>query len=310
MKDRNWVVDVLIPTYKPDKNFITNIQRLQEQEYPVHKIIIMNTEERFWRESGVESRLECSHLEIHHVTANEFDHGGTRHQGMEYSKADIVICMTQDALPKDQHLVTRLLEGLAQPGAAVAYARQLPYKDCGILEAYTRGFNYPDANRVKTIKDLPELGIKTYFCSNVCAAYKRNVYLELGGFTRRTIFNEDMIFAGKAIQAGYGAVYCAKAQVFHSHNYSCVQQFRRNFDLAVSQADHPEVFRGIPSEREGLRMVTQSGRYLCRIKKPYLIPQLLVVSGFKLIGYQMGKRYKRLPGWLVMKCTMNQTYWR
>ena len=44
------------------------------------------------------------------------------------------------------------------------------------------------------------MGIKTYFCSNVCAAYKKDIFEKLGGFVDRTIFNEDMIYAGNLIQ--------------------------------------------------------------------------------------------------------------
>ena len=98
-----------------------------------------------------------------------------------------------------------------------------------LAEQYTRSFNYPDKSRIKTKEDIPVLGIKAYFCSNVCAAYRRSIYEEMGGFISRTIFNEDMIMAAKMMQAGYAVVYAAEAKVVHSHNYGYVQQFRRNF---------------------------------------------------------------------------------
>lgn len=41
----------------------------------------------------------------------------------------------------------------------------------------------------------------------------------------------------------------------HSHNYSVKQQFHRNFDLAVSQTAHPEIFEQVSSEAEGMRLV-------------------------------------------------------
>jgi rhamnosyltransferase len=97
--------------------------------------------------------------------------------------------------------------------------------------------------------------------------------------------------------------------VIHSHNYNCTQQFKRNFDLAVSQADHPEVFGGIRSESEGIRLVKQTAHYLSEQHKPWLIPGMFVKSGFKYMGYRMGKAYHMLPQWLVMKCTMNREYW-
>lgn len=55
----------------------------------------------------------------------------------------------------------------------MAYARQLPDKDCPLAERYTRSFNYPEESCLKTKADLKRLGIKTFFASNVCCAYDR-----------------------------------------------------------------------------------------------------------------------------------------
>lgn len=309
MELKNPVVAVLVPTYRPDKKFSRLLQMLGRQTYPVKQLIIMNTEKSLWNEGGYEG---IPGLEVHHVTKEEFDHGGTRRLGMRYVRADVCICMTQDAVPADEYLVERLVEALSQKledPVAVAYARQLPDKDCRVIERYTRGFNYPDKSFVKTEADLPRLGIKTYFCSNVCAAYNMDIYNRMDGFVPKTIFNEDMLYAADVIDAGYGIAYAAEARVTHSHNYSCMQQLRRNFDLAVSQADHPEVFGGLKSEGEGIRMVKQTARYLCKHKRWYLLPELVMQSGCKYTGYLLGKHYKKLPGHLVRRLTMNQTYW-
>lgn len=303
-------VAVLIPTYRPDKRLARLLQMLQHQTYPVKQIIIMNTERSLWNEGGYEG---IPGLEVHHVTRAEFDHGGTRRQGMGYVKTDICICMTQDAVPADKHLVEALVQALAQESGgepvAAAYARQLPDKDCRLIERYTRSFNYPEEPVVKTSADLPRLGIKTYFCSNVCAAYRMDIYDRLDGFVEEAIFNEDMLYAAQVIDAGYGVAYAPDARVIHSHNYSGRQQFHRNFDLAVSQAQHPEVFAAVPSESEGIRMVKQTAKYLKEQKKAYLLPVLVYQSGCKYLGYQLGKHYRLLPMALVRKLTMNQAYW-
>ena len=120
-----------------------------------------------------------------------------------------------------------------------------------------------------------------------------------------------MIFAGRAVlQDDYAVAYAAEARVIHSHNYNCRQQFKRNFDLAVSQADHSEIFNGIRSESEGIRLVKSTARFLIRQKKPWLVPGLVVKSGFKYLGYRAGKCYRLLPGWMILKCTMNREYWK
>ena len=128
----------------------------------------------------------------------------------------------------------------------------------------------------------------------MCAAYDKGIYQKTGGFTERAIFNEDMICAGTMIQKGYSVVYAADARVYHSHNYSGRQQFHRNFDLGVSQAEHPEIFlKEYLSEGEGIRLVKRSLGYLIRTGHFWLIPQLIWQSGMKYAGYFLGEKIQK-----------------
>lgn len=299
-------VDVIIPTYKPDERVVLLVKKLLKQSYPLREIHLIDTDTGIFPE---ELAQLSDNIKVTHIPKEKFDHGGTRHMGMLKSKAEIVVYMTQDALPANEYLIEEMVKPFAEKDIAVSYARQLPDQECKVIERYTRSFNYPKQSRVKSIEDLDTLGIKTYFCSDVCAAYRKDVYESLGGFEEKTIFNEDMIMAAKIIQSGFKIAYIAEAKVIHSHNYSCMQQFRRNFDLAVSQAEHPEIFENVKSESEGIRLVVDTARYLVKIKKPWLIFSLIIKSGFKFLGYRLGKNYRKLPEWLIAKCTMNPGYW-
>ena len=304
-------VDVIIPVYKPDSGFLTLVDKLETQTVPVNQIIIMNTEQKYLDRLLYGTTLERKYhnITVKHLSKREFDHGRTRNQGVKLSRADVFIMMTQDAIPADEYLVERLLAGLAGEKTAVAYARQLPGKESSEIERYTRGFNYPGESRLKTKADLPELGIKTFFCSNVCAAYKRKIFDGLGGFVNRAIFNEDMLYAAKAVTADFGIAYVADARVYHSHNYTCRQQFHRNFDLGVSQADHPEVFAAYPSESEGIRLVKSTVDYLKKRGMGRKIPSVILQSGFKYAGYLCGKRYRFMPKRLAAALSSNKEYW-
>ena len=279
---------------------------LKKQTYPIGTILIINTGEEFFPKKDYES---WQNVQIRHIKTKDFDHGGTRDGAASLLCGEMILFMTQDAVPADEYLVERLVAAFEREEVAAAYARQLPDKDCDIIERYTRSFNYPKESSIKTKQDLDRLGIKTFFCSNVCAMYRRSVYEKLGGFVKHTIFNEDMIFAGKLIQEGYAIAYVAEARVVHSHNYTNRQQLHRNFDLAVSQADHPEVFDGIRSEGEGIRLVKKTAGWLCRQGKPWLVIQLVWQSGWKYLGYLLGKKYRKLPRWVIDRCTMNPKYW-
>ena len=306
------MVDVIIPVYRPDEKLEKLIERLNQQTVePAHIFFMQTMTEDEAEDTRVRKILEKSkHGTIVPIGKLEFDHGGTRNKGAQMSEAEFMLFMTQDAVPEDPVLIEKLLQAVQQKDTiAAAYGRQLPDDKVGVIETYTRQFNYPEESLIKGKEDLPRLGIKTYFCSNVCAMYRRDIYLKMGGFVTKTIFNEDMICAGTMIQKGYSVVYAADARVYHSHNYSGRQQFHRNFDLGVSQAEHPEIFEGVPSEGEGIRLVKRSLGYLIRTGHFWLIPQLIWQSGMKYAGYFLGKRYRKLPRKVVLACTMSPYYW-
>ena len=304
-------IDVIIPVYRPGKELVELIERLEHQSVPVHRILLVNTEEKYWKafEYDHPHRERYENIRLWHISKREFDHGKTRREAVKKSRAGIFVMMTQDAMPADEFLLERLTAPLSQKNMAVSYARQLPGDDAGAVERFTRQFNYPPESRVKSAADIPELGIKTYFCSNVCAAYRRDIYEKQGGFPKRAIFNEDMIYAAGCIQAGYRIAYTAQAKVIHSHQYTNKVQFRRNFDLGVSQAEHPEIIKGVPSESEGIKLVKRTAAYLRENGKSREILPMCVTSIYKFFGYKLGKNYKRLSFRRIMKYTMNREYW-
>lgn len=308
MKKTDKKIDAIIPVYHPGKEFRELIEKLSSQSYPLRKIILMNTGEAPWRS---EIEREFPLCEVHLLRKEEFDHGGTRHLGTTFSDADYLLFLTQDAMPEDEKLVEKLVESFSWDSKIkAAYGRQLPNASCREIEKYTRSFNYPEKSRIKSQEDLQKLGIKTFFCSNVCAMYEKKTYDSVGGFIRRTIFNEDMIYAGGLIKSGYKIAYVAEARVIHSHNYNAIEQFHRNFDLAVSQTDNPQIFEGIRSEKEGVRLVFNTAKYLIRVKKPWLLFPLVTTSAGKILGYKFGQNYRRLSDDFILKCTMNPSYWR
>lgn len=303
-------IDVIIPVYKPGKELFELLDRLGKQSVCANKIILMNTEKQFFDQltEGMDFAAKYPMAEVHHLTKAEFDHGGTRHQGVSASEADIVVMMTQDAMPADEYLLEKLTQHLSGD-VACAYGCQLAREDSSVLEKISREFNYPPVSRIKSAEDLPELGIKTFFCSNVCAAYRRDIYNELGGFTRHTIFNEDMIYAAGAVEKGYQISYEAQARVVHSHNYNCRQQFHRNFDLGVSQADHPEIFGKVKSESEGKKLVKAATEYLKKNGQIGKLPGFYLQCAFKYAGYLCGKNYRKLPKKVILWASDNKSYW-
>ena len=307
-------VDILIPTYKPDDRFVELLKRLKKQTIRANNIIIINTDKDKWRELRTDDKLLEAGItdgfEVHHIEKKDFDHGRARNSCVELSNAKYFICMTQDATPKDDKLIEKLIEPMEDDSdIKMCYARQLPYKNSSPIETYTRLFNYPPKSITKSKEDKKELGIKLYFASNVCCAYDRSTFDRLGHFPENVILNEDMLYARKVIEAGYKIKYCAQAMVFHSHEYSGFKQLKRNFDIAASQAMNPDVFGELKSESEGIRLVKKTAAYLIKNHKKRCIPSLIWISGCKYIGYRLGRRYKNIPAGIRKRLSMNSSFW-
>lgn len=301
-------VDLIIPTYAPDKKLDVLLERISMQDVKPNRILLLNTVID-GKEKIVDQYIEKYGVEVYPISKDEFDHGATRAYGASLSDAEFILFMTQDAVPADRHLIGNMRKGFENEEVSICYARQLSRKQGDIIEQFTRQFNYPDESMLKSKENIETMGIKAFFCSDVCAMYKKSVYDEMGGFVKKTIFNEDMIMAYHMIQAGYKILYEKDAKVIHFHNYSYIQQFHRNFDLGVSHSQYVEVFGNIKSESEGMRLVADTARHLIKEDHYFKVADLIFASGFKYLGYRTGLLYKKLPKSVIMKCTSNKGYW-
>lgn len=299
-------IDIIIPVYKEGKEFRELIGKLLCQTVLPEHIFILQTV----TEEKAMLSFDDDRVFVYPVKREEFDHGGTRDFGVKLSKADYVLMMTQDAMPEDDNLLAELLKGFALPNVGIVFGRQLARKDADITEQLTRLHNYPEKSCLKTRADVEKLGIKTYFCSDVCAMYQRELYESLGGFVHPAIFNEDMIMAYKVIHAGYGVYYAADAKVIHSHSYTCMQQFHRNFDLGVSQSQNSDIFDNISSEKEGAGFAKKVIMTLCKKGHPFKAVYFALQCGFRLAGFKLGKNYERLSRRMLLRCTMSPWYWK
>lgn len=300
-------VDVIIPTCNPSEDFSLLLGSLQRQTVMPRKVYILNTITDNCNVSSFNARYRIAdNIEIRHLESAEFDHGKTRNEGARLSDADFVLFLTQDAVPADNKLIEQLSKNINE-NVVVAFARQISSNQLPI-ERLQRAFNYPAKSYIKSEKDKKSMGIKTIFCSNVCAMYHRKTFWDLDGFNTKNIFNEDMLFAYKAIKAGYSIAYEANACVIHSHNYSCLKIFRRYFDQGVSQKENEHIFKEFSSLGEGSKQAQFVIKGLWANKDIANIILFLFQSASKLSGFFFGRHYTWIPKGLCKKLSMNAKY--
>ena len=165
-------------------------------------------------------------LEVRSIDQVEFDHGDTRNQLAALSKGDLLVFLTQDAIPAGPDWLATLVKNFEDPQVGGAYCRNLPRPDADLL---TKVFSAGDPGytaerrevRLADVPDYDELDPNAkrllYNFNDVASAVRRDLW-ELHPFPR-TWFGEDILMARALLEAGYTVVYCAKAAVEHSHDY-------------------------------------------------------------------------------------------
>ena len=298
-------ISVIIPTRNAEAYMDNLLISLTNQSKKIHEIIVIDTASKDKTKEICEKYDAVKFIQIRD---GEFDHGGTRNRAAKQATGDILVFMTQDAYPEDDNFIYELTKNLGENNIVASYGRQKAREDAQVLEKFARSFNYGEQNIIKSKEDIDKLGVKTFFLTNVCSAFLANEFWKVEGFPEKTIMNEDMIIASKLIFAGKKVLYSAKAVVIHSHKYTYMQQFKRNFDVGVVFTDSSDYFYGVKSESEGIKYVKAAAKYLVKNKKVYLIPHLVIDSGFRFIGYKMGQRYNKLPIKMVKKMSMHSFY--
>ncbi len=249
-------------------------------------------------------------VRVHHIAPSEFDHGGTRTMAAGLVGGDILVYMTQDAVPTAADALECLVRPFADVRVAATYGRQLPVKDAGIFSEHLRLFNYPDQSQIRCLRDREQFGFKTIFISNSFAAYRRDVLAAHGYFQDHLLFGEDTLTVAKLLENGYCVAYVSEAGVWHSHNYSIVQDFKRYFDIGVFHVDQAGQLQKFGGPGGVGRKYVRSEIGLLLTRKKYgRLPESLLRNLGKFIAYNLGKRYRLLPRCCAERLSMNRNWW-
>ncbi|MCM3378793.1 MULTISPECIES: glycosyltransferase family 2 protein [Shouchella] len=302
------VCSIIIPTLNGlselKKNEAILMKLTTEQSYEVIIVDSGSTD-------GTKEWAEENSFKLLSISKRDFNHGGTRNLAAKASKGDILVFLTQDAILIDTDSIDRLISSiLKDESVGMAYGRQLPHKNAKLMGAFARIYNYPEKSEIKSINRKSVLGIKTVFCSNSFAAYRKEYLEKIGNFPNDVILGEDTYVCGKLLLSGYKCVYNAEAKVEHSHDYSIWEEFKRYFDIGVFHAKEFWIVEEFNSaEGEGSKFVIEQFKYILKKKSYHRIPELILRNGMKYIGYKLGRSEKKIKLGVKMRMTMHKSYW-
>ncbi len=244
------------------------------------------------------------------IPKNSFDHGGTRTLAGRRASGEILLYMTPDALPADDHAIANLVRPLHDGKVGAAFGRQLPSPGANPLSAHLRYFNYPGRSYARGYADRKKFGLKTAFLSNSFCAYKRAALEEIGWFKDRLIGTEDTYAGASLLKAGYHLAYAADALVYHSHNYTTLQEARRYFDIGVFHRCEDWILREFgEAGGEGMRFIKSQISYLAKNKKIHLLTEAVLRNCFRFVFYKLGLNYAKIPAGIRPLFSMNRAWW-
>ncbi len=276
-------ISLIIPTLNAGPQIEDLLGRISRQDVRPFEVIVIDSSSS---DDTVEA-AERSGARTVVIPRRAFNHGKARNTAALKAGGDVLVFMTQDAVPLNNALLASLTAPLLHPDIAAAYGRHVPGPGASPIETFARQFNYPDSPSIKKMDDIVRDGINRVIFSDVCSAVKREAFMEAGMFPEVRA-NEDMLIALKLILLGYKVAYVPGAEVLHSHDYSLLRQFRRYYNIGSSLKRNPWVLKYAPAEGEGLKFLAGQLRFILKERRLLWLPYVILEAAAKYAGYRTG----------------------
>ena len=185
-----------------------------------------STDETLEIARGFQVRLE-------QVPPASFHHARTRNFAAGLARGEILVFLSQDAIPSSDHWLDAMVANFADPGVGAVYGRQVPRPDSSVEREDVLDAVYGEHRIVKDPAYRNGLGYKFYHFSNANSAMRRSLW-EATGFPEDLKVFEDLGIAKRILDAGWKIVYEPEACVFHSHSHTTTDLFKRYFDIGYT----------------------------------------------------------------------------
>ena len=277
---------LIIPTLNAGEQFRTLLEQLAAQTLAPQKLIVDSEST-----DGTAELAKSFGVEVLTIPRKSFNHGATRQLALEkILPLDVIIFLTQDVLLHDDESLAKLVKIFDEDkSVGLSYGRQLPHLNATSEAKFLRAFNYPAESRLRSFDDRKIYGLKTAFASDSFAAYRVEALQSVGGFPSNVPVCEDMYVAAKMLMNDWKIFYAADAQVYHSHNYTAAQEFRRYVQIGKFHAQEPWIRETFGSaEGAGKKFVLMKLSALAK-KNPFDCVGALFRDAAKFFGYRIGR---------------------
>ncbi len=242
-------------------------------------------------------------LHTHHISSKDFHHSRTRNFAATLAHNDIVVFLTQDAVPDSPSWLSRLVAPFAERNVGGVYGRQIPPEGVGPVRRCAMAFLYPTQRQVRDPLGTQHFGLSSVRFSNANSAVRRELLCRLQ-FDERALVCEDHGMCRDLLAAGYKVVYEPDAAVVHGHERTLYSEFQWAIDNAISltrmgilghkNSHGAELRYGLASAAQQLQYFAQRREYQNALKT-------ITTNAVRWFGAQLGKRENLLPSWFLRR---------
>lgn len=209
------IVSILIRTKNEEKNIKRILDSLMPQKYRDFEIIIVDS-------GSTDKTLEIAKkypVEIFKIEPEKFTYGFALNYGFKKAKGRYVVCLSADALPASDDWLETLIKNFNDDSIAAVMCKTLPWPDCNPFDR--RGLLKKFNMKKQEINEGPPL-----IFSNADSAIRKDVWEKIR-FDETLTGAEEYDWVKKVRELKYKIIYEPEAEVYHSHNETLKQIFRR-----------------------------------------------------------------------------------
>ncbi len=298
-------VSVIIPVLNAERWMPELLAAIfAQQPSPPDEVILVDSMSRD-RTCEIARRFERVRI----VPIADFRHGRARNLGAREASGDLLVFVTQDALPANGRWLERLCAPFVDPAVAAAYSRWLPRGSVDPIEAFQIAFHFPPGPPVvRRAAPGQPLDYAAVFFSNVSSAVRRAAW-ETHPFDETLLMCEDQQLSRDLLRDGHAIAYASDSIVLHSHRYTLTQTFRRYFDTAIAFRQVFERHGFADNVRMGRRYMAEEIRHMLR-QSPRWWPYYAAYTFVRALGTTLGHNAHRLPRSWVRRMSYHPAYWR
>jgi len=297
-------VTIVIPTYNGASTIDKLIKAVRSQKKSKETKIIVVDSGSYDKTLSILAKYDD--ISVHHINKSEFNHGSTRNLGAEKADSDLIVFLTQDAIPAHDLWLYNLIKEFKDQKVVGVCSKIIPFSDTYLLKKIEvdndlSGRTKRIGAEIKNLSSFDKLPFwkqraNYLFFHNISSAIRRKYLLD-NPFPH-VPFAEDVEFAKQALFNKKKIVFTPESRVYHAHEYHPFKSYGRNLIDAQYHTKYLDI-KNVPQLRSAWKnvqyLVKRDFKNINKYPSPFGIKLLAMLyspfaHGIEQLGQYRGTR--------------------